>query len=193
MNAAWRRNEQLFSNLWGASRLSMLTVADWLADPAGYEADAAWRKAIARLAGPDRDAAEALRVQTLEWRGWDAGARFRPWDPVDPEEAAATLDDPALAAEWSWTVARYPARIEALAGLEDEPFRESVVDLMERRLAIARAVAPAIEYRARKRAGREDLEPLLEELRRQRAAVSGKPAVLRVLDRFLEEAEIPVP
>jgi hypothetical protein len=175
----------------GASRLSMLTVADWLSSPTGYDADASWRRAIARLAGSDREAAEALRVQALEWRGWDSGRRFRPWDPVDPEEAAETLDDPALAAEWTWTVERYPARMAALSRLEDAPFRESLLDLMARRLAIARAVPPSIEYRARKRAGREDLAPLLQELRRQRAEIAGKPSVLRALDRFLEEAGIP--
>jgi hypothetical protein len=177
----------------GASRLPMLTAVDWLSDPAAYDADAAWRRATAGLAGPDAEAAEALRVQALEWRGWDMGKRFRPWDPASSASAARTLDDPALAAEWVWTVQRYPGRMAALARLDDGPFRESVLDLMARRLAIARAVPPAIEYLARKRAGRTDLEPLVKELRRQRAEAEKRPSVLRALDRFLEAAEIPPP
>jgi hypothetical protein len=81
----------------------------------------------------------------------------------------------------------------SLERLEDAPFREALLELMARRLAIGRAVPTAIEYRARKRAGRTDLEPLLTELSRQRAEVAKRPSVLRVLDRFLEAAEIPKP
>ncbi len=176
----------------GASRLSLLTVADWFEDPGGYDADASWRRAIARLAGSDRDAADALRIQALEWRGWDSGKAFRPWDPADAEGAAETLDDPALSAEWSWTVDRYPARMAALSRLEDAPLRDSLLDLMGRRLAIANVVLVAIEYRARERAGRTDLEPILEEIRRRRAEASKKPSVLGALDRFLAEAGIPL-
>jgi hypothetical protein len=176
----------------GASRLSLLTVADWLENPGGYDADASWRRAIARLGGSDRDAADALRIQALEWRGWDEGRAFRPWDPADSEEAAATLDDPALSAEWRWTVDRYPDRMAALSRLDDGPFRDSLLDLMGRRLAIANVVPAAIEYRARERAGRTDLEPILEEIHRQRAEASKKPSVLGALDRFLGEAGIPL-
>ena len=177
----------------GVSRLPLLTAADWLAGPAAYDPDDSLRRAIARLSGSDSGAADALRVQALEWRGWDSGRRFRPWDPADAGEAADTLDDPALAAEWSWTVARYPERIAALAQLADVPFRDALLELMARRLAIARSVTPVIEYRARLRAGRTDLEPVLDEIRRVRAEVAGIPSVLKALDRFLEYAGIPLP
>jgi hypothetical protein len=177
----------------GVSRLSLLTAADWLGRPAWYDPDDSWRRAISRLSGTDSGAADALRVQALEWRGWDSGRRFRPWDPADPREAADTLDDPALSAEWSWTVARYPERMAAISRLADVPFREALLELMARRLAIARSVTPVIEYRARQRAGRADLEPVLDEIRRVRSNVAGDPSVLRALDRFLSEAGIPLP
>ncbi len=178
----------------GASRLSLLTVADYLSDPDGYDADRSWQRAIDRLAGPDPAAREALSTQALEWRGWEGGRPFRPWDPASPEEAAAALADPAAVAAWEWTVRRYPERIAALQGLADRAFRDALVEIMERRLAVARTVPLAVEYLARRRAGRLDLEPLVEAVREERRrAAAGTGAALRALDAFLAAAGIPAP
>ncbi len=176
-----------------AARLSLLTVADYLANPAAYDADASWSHAIARMSGGNPSTADALRTQALEWRGWADGHRHRPWDPIDPRSAAKSLDDRALVAEWDWTVKRYPDRIAALDGVVDPVFREALVEAMASRLAVARAVPLAVEYLARRKAGRTDLEPLLDGLRQERARVKDRPVALRMLDRFLDDATIPLP
>lgn len=177
----------------GVSRLPLLTAADYLADPGAYDADRSLRSAIERLAGPAPRAREALSTQALEWRGWEGGRPFRPWDPASPEDAASALDDPALVAAWEWTVRRYPERMAALRDLDDREFRDALLEIMERRLAVARTAPLAVEYLARRRAGRADLEPILDAVREERRRAAGRGTSLRALDAFLAAAGVPAP
>ena len=73
----------------------------------------------------------------------------------------------------------------ALAGIDDDPFRDEVLEIMGRRLAIARAVPTTRELRARLAAGRTDVEALIVQLRHERERVNGQAGALLALDRFL--------
>jgi hypothetical protein len=172
---------------WGASRLTLATVAEWLRDPRRYEAETAWERAMKTLAGDDETALEALRTQALEWGGPIDGLNHHTARTDNPETAAAVLRDPALAARWKWTLTRYPDRMAALAGLADLTFRAELLEVMSRRLAIARAIPTTREILARQTAGRSDLGGLIGELNRLRAGATPRSARL-ALERFLAVA-----
>jgi hypothetical protein len=168
-----------------ASRLPLLTIADFLDAPQSYDPDRSWKSAMDRLAGDDPGARTALSTQAIEWGGWVGERNYHTVISDNPETAAGTLGDPAAFASWQWPARRYPERMAALAGLADEPFRDELLEIMQRRLAIARAVPTTRELRARLAAGRTDLAPLIEQLRHERALAEGRPGVLLALDRFL--------
>jgi len=172
---------------WGASRLTLATVADWLRNPHTYEATPAWERAMKTLAGDDAAALEALRTQALEWGGPIGGLNHHTALTDNPAEVSKVLRDPALAARWKWTLTRYPDRMAALAGLADVTFRAELLEMMARRLAIARAIPTTREILARQAAGRSDLGGLIAELNRLRAAARPRSARL-ALDRFLAVA-----
>ena len=171
----------------GAARLTLATIADFLRDPAGYDPKASRDRAIAQLAGPgaSEETRRALDTQQIEWG-------HVPRDPVDPAGTAARLDDPALVSSFTWTESRYPSRMAALEPLADTLFRDNLLRSMRRRLAIARALPLAIEYLARRSAGRPDAEVLLSRLREERSSWSSYPEALGALDTFLGAAGIPV-
>lgn len=173
-----------------ASRLSLRTVAEWLRDPQGYEPQNALATAAAAMVGaePDADALDALRTQAIEWGGAIDGPNWRPASSENPESAALSLLDPARVQSWSWVVRRYPERIEALEGLGDAPFRDALVAVMGRRLAIARAVPVVRELLARRAAGRRDVQALVAQLERQRDSLAARPDARLALDRFLVHA-----
>lgn len=174
----------------GGSRLALRTIADWLADPAAYDPDAAWLRAMERTAGDDAAALYALRTQAAEWGGWRGGRNARPYLDNRPESALADLRDPAAFALHSWTVERYADRMRDLEGLADSPFRADLLRVMARRLAVARAL-PVLRAMLRPdvRPG-VDRAALLEELGRQRAELGGAPDARDVLDRLLRLAGI---
>ena len=107
-------------------------------------------------------------AQVLEWGGPPLSRNWHSAAKDNPTQAAMVLGDPGLLSRWRWTLARYPERMQALGKLEDEAFREALIDAMSRRLAIAKALVPVREIRARQSAGRADLAPLIEELERLR-------------------------
>jgi hypothetical protein len=53
---------------------------------------------------------------------------------------------PAFVDSFTWTVDRYPGRMAGLKGLKDTAFREDLLMVMRRRLAVARAMPLTIEY-----------------------------------------------
>jgi hypothetical protein len=169
----------------GASRLSLLTIADFLRAPTTYDADVSWQGAIDRIAGPSAAASTALKTQAMEWGGWIGERNYHTTASDNPQTAAETLRDPAATAAWQWPARRYPARMADLELLADEVFREELLEVMARRLAIARAVPSVRELRARLAAGRTDVETLVEQLRTERAQVRDQPTALLALDRFL--------
>src|SRR5439155_368578 len=107
-----------------ASRLALLTIADYLKDPAAYDPDASWSRAIATLAGPNEAAKRALEQQAAEWGGWIGRPRYQHPDTAGPEWAASTLASEGAARAWEETARVYPARMKALAGLADTAFRD---------------------------------------------------------------------
>jgi beta-N-acetylglucosaminidase-like protein len=170
----------------GASRLTLATIADFLRDPAAYDAQASRDRALARLAGAGASEATrlALDTQQIEWGHF-------PRDPAGPAATAARLHDPAFVSSFTWTEARYPGRIAALEALADAAFRGDLLRAMRRRLAVARALPLAIEYLARRSAGRQDADVVLARLRNERASWSHHREALAALDTFLSAAGIP--
>jgi hypothetical protein len=172
----------------GGSRLATITVADFLADPHGYDPQASWAAAMARLAGDDPSALKALKTQAMEWGGWIRERNYRSALLDNPVAAAEDLRDPAAVARWSWTAKRYPQRIIDLGGLQDALFRKELLDTMARRYAVARAMPTVRELRSRLAVGRRDTEQLLDQLRLEREQAPISPGARRALDRFLAAA-----
>jgi len=176
----------------GASRLALLTVADWLRDPGRYDPDRAWAAAQRRLAGETNEAAlDALEVQAVEWGGAVGTLNYRPAREHNPATVAAGLRDPAAVASFGWVVKTYPGRMDALAALADPWFRKDLLTVMERRLALARIVPLVVELRARRATGRSDLAVLAEQIARERARVADREEVVEAVDRFLIHAGLP--
>jgi len=172
----------------GASRLALLTVASFLTDPDGYDADDRWGKAMERLAGDDPAALHALRTQAAEWGGWIDGPNYHTAYDENPQTAAQSLRDPAAVAAWSWPERTYPERMAALAALEDSRFRDDLLLTMARRLAVARAVPVVHQILAASDRPQGGGTPLLNEIRSQRWSLADRPEVLMALDRFLFHA-----
>jgi len=169
----------------GASRLSLLTIADFLRAPGSYDPDRSWKRAMSRLAGDNPAALTALSTQALEWGGWIGERNYHTVTTDNPETAAGTLGDPAASSAWQWPARRYPQRMADLSGLDDLTFRDELLEIMSRRLAIARAVPTTRELRARLAAGRTDVDPLIDQLRHERERADGPSGALLALDRFL--------
>jgi len=169
---------------WGASRLTLITVADWLRSPRTYESKPSWERAMRTLAGEDAEALEALRTQALEWGGPLGGRNYHTAVTDNPFETRRVLRDPALVSRWRWTLTRYPERMRRLQGLDDRAFRDELLEMMGRRLAIARAIPPVREILARQAAGRSDLGGLIAELNRMRSRGT-LPSAGVALERFL--------
>jgi len=174
------------------SRLSLLTTAEFLNDPAPYDPDAAAARAVARLAGRDPQAAKALETQQLEWGGFVGTLNYWPRDEANPELAGDRLYDPAFVESFTWTAERYPGRIAALERAADAPFRDDLIRIMRRRLAIARVMPLTVEYFARLRARRPDAQDVLARIADERRSWDGDPDAARILDLFLVAAEVPV-
>jgi hypothetical protein len=106
----------------GASRFTLLTIADFLRDPGRYDPKVARDRALTRLLGPraPADTRFALDTQQLEWGEF-------PRDPTTPASAGNRLHDPAFVESFTWTASRYPGRIEALAALDDAALRDQLV------------------------------------------------------------------
>jgi hypothetical protein len=147
---------------------------------------------VARLAGRNPETVKALETQQLEWGGFVGSLNYWPRDDANPELAADRLHDPAFVESFTWTVARYPGRIAALEGAADAPFRDDLIRIMRRRLAIGRVIPLTVEYLARKRAGRPDAEEVLARIATERRSWDGDPDAARILDLFLVAAEVPV-
>jgi hypothetical protein len=174
------------------SRLSLLTTADFLRDPAGYDPQAAAARAVLRLAGRNTAAERALETQQIEWGGFIDSLNYWPRDEASPEAAARRLHDPAFVESFTWTVERYPGRIDALRRCADTHFRADLIRIMTRRLAIGRVVPLTVDYFARLRAGRPDAGEVLARIADERRSWDGNPDAKRILDLFLVEAGVPV-
>jgi hypothetical protein len=172
----------------GGSRLAILTVADFLKDPHGYDPESSWTSAMEQLTGDHPAALKALKTQAMEWGGWIQARNYRSVRLDNPLAAAERLNDPAAVARWRWTARRYPERMADLAGLKDDPFREDLLDTMARRYAVARAMPTVRELRTRLAAGRSDTAQLVEQLRNERTEASSHPGAKQALDRFLAAA-----
>jgi hypothetical protein len=173
------------------ARLGLAAAAEFLSSPSDYDPDAAVARAIRRLAGSDPTARTALDTQQIEW-GRPAGAGRDPIrDVATAELAAERLHDPAFVDSFTWTVDRYPGRMAGLKGLKDTAFREDLLMVMRRRLAVARAMPLTIEYLSRVRARRADAAETLARIDAERRSWDGDPDARRVLERFLDAAAIP--
>jgi len=172
----------------GASRLALLTVADFLLDPHGYDADDSWLDAMGRLAGDHPDVLRALRTQASEWGGWIGTPNYHTALDDNPLTAAQSLRDPAAVASWSWPVRTYPERMAALDALDDARFRTDLLLTMARRLAVARAVPLVREIWSGPDPPGAGQDLLVNEIHAQRWNVAGQPQVLMALDRFLYHA-----
>jgi len=144
------------------------------------------------LSGPHLDATTALTTQQIEWGGFIEGRNYWPRDEMNPVLAADRLKDPAFVESFTWTAARYPDRMAALAGLADVAFRDDLLKVMRRRLVIARAVPLTVDYLARVRAGRADADAALAPIVELRHASDDDPDAAHILDLFLAEAEVPM-
>lgn len=95
-----------------ANLVPMATWADYLADPAGYDPDASWRRALERIAGSQADAAAVAALAAHA----DRSAIRQPWRrpdgaPVDPAaRRAASIANERLAADLHRFVEMLPAQ-----------------------------------------------------------------------------------
>jgi hypothetical protein len=176
----------------GANRLPLLTVAAWLADPAGYVPEAAWKRARETLAGQSPSARSALETQALEWGAWVDSRFWSGRERENPATAAAVLGDPVGLDRWTWVAARYPDRMRALEGVADRTFRDDLLALMARRLAVARALPLAEEYRVRRAAGRPDAIEVLDAIDAERAALASTPDARAALEHTMAYAQVPL-
>ena len=173
----------------GASRVSLLSAVGLFQ---GKEIETSWQDALARLAGEDKAAWDALRTQAVEWGGWYDERNYRPLESNRVEAACATLRDPAALAAYSWTRKRYADRIWAMRNLADGALRDDLTRVMRRRLAVALAL-PVIRSLTRPRP-EEQYTPdqLYTELRNQRGALAAHPDAQAVFDRLLETCGVPL-
>jgi hypothetical protein len=174
-----------------ASRLTLETTAAYLANPEGYDPDAAMRAALAKLGGTDPKALDALTTQQLEWGGWVNGRNYWTRWEANPAVAAGRLQDPAYVESFTWTVDRYPGRMMALWNLSDVPFRDALLQYMRRRLAIARLMPLAVEYRARVRAGDPRVAETVARIDAERQSWRRDADARRIVEAFLAAAQIP--
>jgi len=175
------------------SRLTLSTSAEFLLDPRHYDPETAVKHALARIAGDDRGAYTALETQQLEWGGFVDGRNYWPAPELNPEIAGGRLHDPAFVESFTWTADRYPGRMTAMSGLADTAFRDDVLRLMRRRLAIAQAMPLTVEYLARSRAGRADSGETLAQIDALRRSWDPDCDARRTLERFLAAASVPPP
>ena len=108
-----------------------------------------------------------------------------------PDIAAKRLHDPAFVESFTWTVSRYPGRMAGLAHVADSSFRLDLLRMMNRRLAIARAMPLTVEYVARTRAARPDAAETLLLIDDERRRWDANADARRTLERFLVAAGIP--
>lgn len=175
----------------GASRLPLLTIADYLRHPRTYDPDASWRRAILRLAGEDPAARRALYDQATEWGGWIGEPHYQEIDRENPEAAADLLLETGEPQRWSSTVSTYPDRMAALSSLQDRAFRTDLLAAMARRLAVARAAPIARRYFESAESSDAEKTDCVDDLRRLRTALERDPEGARALDAFVEAAGIP--
>ncbi len=173
------------------SRLSLLTTAAFLTDPDGYDPAKATRAAVAKLAGRDAKAVDALSVQQMEWGGFIGGQNYWPRDDLNPTSAGNRLHDPAFVESFTWTVSRYPERMAAMAHIPDKAFRAELLRHMKRRLAVGREVPLVVEYLARRRAGRADVAEALARIEDERRVSQKGTDERRIVDLFLDAATVP--
>ena len=174
-----------------AGARGLAATAEFLRSPADYDPDTAIARAIRRLAGSDPTGLTGLETQQIEWGRPVGAGRDAVRDVVTAELAAESLHDPAFVDSFTWTVDRYPGRMAALQALKDTAFRDDLLRIMRRRLAIARAMPLTIDYLARVRARRPDAAETLKRIDAERRSWDGDPDARRVLERFLVAAAIP--
>ncbi len=171
-----------------ASRLPLLTTADFLRDPDRYDPDESWARAIQRLAGDDPVALDAVKTQAMEWGGWVETMNYHPAEDSDPRALAEELDNPGLMATWGYTLRRYPERMQGIARATDEPFRNDVLAAMARRYAVSRVLPAVLQLRARRPPEGRTAADLVDEIRRERASFQNDPNAAGALDAFLDAA-----
>src|SRR5262249_25699548 len=163
--------------------LPLLTVRDYLLAPRRYDPESSWRSAIALLAGGDNSARAALTAQAAEWGGWVGDAGYQFIDESRPEGMADALGEPAISESRRLARELYRGRIAALAGLADRCFREELLEVMSRRLAVARAFPLAQDYIAA--TGPDERQRLLGEIASLRASLDPLSGAKHAVDLFL--------
>ncbi len=133
-----------------------------------------------------------MRPNNSSGGGFAGSLNYWPREEANPEVAADRVYDPAFVESFTWTVLRYPDRIEALARAADTAFRDDLIRIMQRRLAIARVMPLTVEYLARLRAGRPDAQEVLARIADERSSWDDDPDAARILDLFLVAAGVPV-
>ena len=176
----------------GGSRFPLSTTAAFLNDPEGYDPDHEIQRLLDKFSGADKETRAALDTQVIEWGGFIGERNWWPHDLLNAFEAGRRLDDPAFVDSFTWTADRYPGRMLALAAIPDGPFREDLLMVMRRRLAVARAMPLVIEYLARVRAGRQDAAQVLAGIEQMRHDLASVPDAHDVLDVFLRSSLVPI-
>jgi len=171
----------------GASRLPLLSIMDYLRDPAGYDPDASSKKAQRRLAGDDPLALEALSTQVLEWGGFVGTPNYHDGEDANPRALAEKIDRPALVTTWGYTLRRYPSRMDGIRRVADAVFRDDLLAAMERAYTVSRAL-PLVQ---RLRGVRAAADPrpnaeVLADLRAVRESAKASANASRALEIFLE-------
>ena len=176
----------------GGSRFPLSTTAAFLNDPEGYDPDHEIQRLLDKFSGGEKETRTALDTQVIEWGGFIGERNWWPRDLLNAFDAARHLDDPAFVDSFTWTADRYPGRMLALAAIPDGPFREDLLMVMRRRLAVARAMPLVIEYLARVRAGRQDAARVLAGIEQMRHDLASVPDAHDVLDVFLRSSLVPI-
>ena len=133
-----------------------------------------------------------METPQLDWGGFVDTLNYWPREDANPQVAASRLNDPAYVESFTWTVQRYPGRIAALELVADAPFKNDLIRIMRRRLAVGRVLPLAVEYFERRRAGRADAEETLARIADERRAWDEYPDAARILDSFFEAAGVPL-
>ncbi|HEY8518148.1 MAG TPA: beta-N-acetylglucosaminidase domain-containing protein [Candidatus Binatia bacterium] len=186
-------------NLMGQARAGLVTVATaarYMADPAGYDAEAAWREALRDVGG---DAADALQLFAEQHRGHPVLDGADEAIELGARIAAAfgsAEDDGALAELRAYLEALRGNEAELMAGLDDERLRSEIAPWSAKLTKLADAaltgldalagLASAESYAAKRDAARAETQAVAETVSSDGLATLSGGHVNPPVDRFAE-------